>query len=162
MPWFEPTIKQFHLSQDENLCIVQKGKESNCDNNNCKKDNPEKAYITEKKKNKEGIHEINFNESIDTNNFKAITDHLSVENRKSIINLVNKYKQIFAKDKFDIGTVQEYEARIDLTIDKYCSKRPYKCTMEDKKEIEQQIARLLKRNLIEESYSPEIASFFQN
>jgi len=85
-----------------------------------------------------------------------------VENRKSIINLVNKYKQIFAKDKFDIGTVQEYEARIDLTIDKYCSKRPYKCTMEDKKEIEQQIARLLKRNLIEESYSPEIASFFQN
>jgi len=42
-------IKQFHLSQDENLCIVQKGKESNCENNNCKKDNPEKAYITEKK-----------------------------------------------------------------------------------------------------------------
>lgn len=147
-------IKQFYLSQDENLCIVQKGKESNCYNNNCKKDNPEKAYITEKNKNKEGIHEINFNECIDTNNFKAITDHLSVENRKSIINLVNKYKQIFAKDKFDIGTVQEYEARIDLTIDKYCSKRPYKCTMEDKKEIEQQIARLLKRNLIEESYSP--------
>ena len=151
-------IKQFHLSQDENLCIAQKGKESNSDNNNCKKDNSERANITDKKEkkrneNKESIHEINFNECIDTNNFKAITDHLSVENRKPINNLVNKYKHIFAKEKFDIGTVQEYEARIDLTIDKYCSKRPDKCTMEDKKEIEQQIAELLKRNLIEESYS---------
>lgn len=42
-------IKQFHLSQDENLCIAQKWKESNSDNNNCKKDNPKKANITDKK-----------------------------------------------------------------------------------------------------------------
>ena len=46
-------IKQFHLSQDENRCIAQKGKESNSDNNNCKKDNPEKANITDKKEKKE-------------------------------------------------------------------------------------------------------------
>ena len=45
-------IKQFHLSQDENLCIAQKGKESNSDNNNGKKDYLEKANITDKKEKK--------------------------------------------------------------------------------------------------------------
>ena len=50
--------------------------------------------------------------------------------------------------------MKEYEARIDLSVDTYCSKRPYKCTIEDKKEIDQQISRLLDKNLIEESYSP--------
>lgn len=47
-----------------------------------------------------------------------------------------------------------YEAHIDLLIDKYCSKRPYRCTIEDKKEIEEQVSKLLEKNLIEESYSP--------
>ena len=50
--------------------------------------------------------------------------------------------------------MKDYEAHIELTMDKYCSKRPYRCSIEDKKEIEQQIAQLLKKNLIEESYSP--------
>ncbi|CAB0039243.1 unnamed protein product [Trichogramma brassicae] len=43
---------------------------------------------------------------------------------------------------------------IDLQIDKYCYKRPCRCSLEDKAEIENQIAQLLKHNLIEESYSP--------
>ncbi|KPJ11799.1 Retrotransposable element Tf2 155 kDa protein type 1 [Papilio machaon] len=38
--------------------------------------------------------------------------------------------------------------------DKYCSKRPYRCTNEDRSEIENQISKLLEKNLIEESYSP--------
>jgi len=50
--------------------------------------------------------------------------------------------------------VKEYEARIDLSVDKYCSKRPYRCSVEDKNEIEEQISKLLKKKLIEVSYSP--------
>ncbi|XP_018393521.1 PREDICTED: uncharacterized protein LOC108772486 [Cyphomyrmex costatus] len=50
--------------------------------------------------------------------------------------------------------MKEYEARIDLIIDQYCSKRPYRCSIEDKMEIEEQITKLLRKNLIEESYSP--------
>lgn len=61
---------------------------------------------------------------------------------------------MFAKDKYDIGKVTDYEAHIDLLVEKYCSKRPYRCTMEDRKEIENQIAKLLEKNIIEESYSP--------
>ncbi|GBO99336.1 hypothetical protein EVAR_577_1 [Eumeta japonica] len=68
--------------------------------------------------------------------------------------LLNDYKHIFAKDKYDIGQVKNYEAFIDLQVEKYCSKRPYRCSLDDKKEIEKQIEQLLKNELIEESYSP--------
>lgn len=79
---------------------------------------------------------------------------LTTQQQSEIYELIDTYKAIFAKDKYDIGTVREYEARIDLLVDKYCTKRPYRCSIEDKKEIEEQIAKLLDNNLIEESYSP--------
>jgi len=79
---------------------------------------------------------------------------LEIEQQADINKLIKKYRAVFAKDKYDIGTVKEYEARIDLIINNYCCKRPYRCAIEDKKEIEQQITKLLEKNLIEESYSP--------
>ncbi|KPJ14174.1 Retrotransposable element Tf2 155 kDa protein type 1 [Papilio machaon] len=97
---------------------------------------------------------INFNEHIKEEEFRVHMSNLNTEQQSEIYKLINSYKSIFAKDKYDIGTVKEYEARIDLLVDKYCCKRPYRCTIEDKKEIEEQIAKLLDRNLIEESYSP--------
>lgn len=126
-------IKKFKLIQNEKLEIEQK-----TDN------------LTENQER----YEINFNEHIDQGNFEILTNYLSSHEEKKIEKLIEKYKNIFAKDKYDIGRVKDYEARIDLIIDKYCSKRPYKCTIEDKKEIEEQISKLLKRKLIEESYSP--------
>ncbi|CAK1578777.1 unnamed protein product [Parnassius mnemosyne] len=80
--------------------------------------------------------------------------NLNAQQEFEINTLIDKYKSSFAKDKYDIGTVRDYEAHIDLLTDKYCSKRPYRCSMEDKKEIEEQVAKLLQKNLIEESYSP--------
>lgn len=81
-------------------------------------------------------------------------NHLNQHQKSKIDKLIYKYKSVFAKDKYDVGTVNEYEARIDLLVDKYCSKRSYRCTVEDKKEIQEQIAKLLDKKLIEESYSP--------
>lgn len=52
-----------------------------------------------------------------------------------------------------LGILKDYEARIDLLVNKFCSRRPYRCTIEDRKEIEQQVAKILDNNLIEESYS---------
>lgn len=60
----------------------------------------------------------------------------------------------FAKDKYDVGIVGHYEAHIDLMVDKYYYKRPYGCTEEDRRQIENQISKRLETNLIEESYSP--------
>lgn len=41
--------------------------------------------------------------------------------------LISKYNSLFAKDKYDVGTVKGYDAQIDLLIDKYCRKR---CSIE--------------------------------
>lgn len=97
---------------------------------------------------------INFNEHIEKNDFQISMNHLTQEEKAVIDELMGKYKPIFAKDKYDIGRVTEYEACIDLFVDKYCSKRPYRCTLDDKKEINTQVAQLLKHSLAEESYSP--------
>ena len=97
---------------------------------------------------------INFNEHVNENNFKISINCIDHYKKSIIDKLIEKYKSLFAKDKYDVGTVKNYEATIDLIIEKYCSKRPYRCTIEDKLEIEQQISELLKKNLIEESYSP--------
>lgn len=112
----------------------------------------EKKNLKEEKtdlENKEGRYEIeeeeenymiNCNEHIDGKNFEIVTNHLEYEKKNDIDKLIEKYKAIFAKDKYDIGTVKNYEAHIDLLVEKYPSKRPYRCTIEDRKEIEQQFA----------------------
>ncbi|KAI4472839.1 hypothetical protein M0804_015583 [Polistes exclamans] len=104
--------------------------------------------------NKTEVCSINFNKHVEENDFKIKIDHLDGKKKIEIDKLIKDYKTVFAKNKYDIGTVTDYEPRIDLSVDKYCSKRPYRCTIEDKKEIEEQVARLLEENLIEESYSP--------
>jgi len=101
-----------------------------------------------------GKFTINFNEHIGEYDFEISINHLNYQQKAKIDEIIQKYKSIFAKDKYDIGTVKDYETRIDLCVDKYCSKRPYRCNIEDRKEIENQISKLLEKNLIEESYSP--------
>lgn len=146
-------IKQFKLVQDDNLDISQKREE-------IKKENGKDLTAEENVKNdtskevKSEENMVNFNEHIQEEEFKITMNNLNNEQKLEIYKLIDTYKSIFAKDKYDIGTVREYEARIDLVMDKYCSKRPYRCSVEDKKEIEEQIAKLLDKKLIEQSYSP--------
>lgn len=153
-------IKSFKLIQCENLKITQKNENkvriNDKNNEGVSKNEKINSMLIDMKDidNYEKNYTINFNEHVKENDFQIKIDHLN-ENQKSEINkLIDKYKSIFAKTKYDVGTVREYEARIDLLTDKYCSKRPYRCTVEDKKEIEEQISKLLEKELIEESYSP--------
>lgn len=159
-------IKEFKLIQDENLNITQKMEIINSKNE--RSDFPDlvipkmNIFI---KKNKDyiqtdpeplygGDRQVNFNEYVIEENFKIKVDHLNSHQRSEIEKLIENNKTVFAKNKYDIGTVNEYEARIDLLLDKYCSKRPYRCSIEDRTEIENQISSLLESKLIEESYSP--------
>lgn len=151
-------IKEFGLIQNENLKITQKQHLENTNENKIennftnKKTKPE---ITMKNNNNNITeYKINFNEHVNEEDFEMKINHLNNNQKLEIERLIGKYKSIFAKNKYDVGTVNGYEARIDLLMDKYCSKRPYRCTVEDKKEIEMQIAQLLDKKLIEESYSP--------
>lgn len=141
-------IKKYKLIQNEELKITQK---QYLQEGTIKKEeaiNKEESEDNRYKKK----YEINFNEHI--KEFEIKVNHLDEKKREEINKLIQKYKSVFAKDKYDVGRVKGYEARIDLLVDKYCSKRPYRCTIEDKEEIVEQIAKLLDNKLIEESYSP--------
>lgn len=91
---------------------------------------------------------------METNEFQIKIEHVEKDKEIMIRKLLEKHKSVVAKDKYDVGTVKDYEARIDMLVNKYCSKRPYRCNIDDKKDIEKQVAKLLERNLIEESHSP--------
>lgn len=152
-------IKTFKLIQNEDLKITQKQCLTNEHKNKMKEISTDKKTNTELKSiennnNSTKECEINFNEHVKEEDFEMQINNLNTHQKSEINTLISKYNSVFAKNKFDIGTVNGYEARIDLIIDKYCSKRPYRCTVEDKKEIEEQIAKLLDNKLIEESYSP--------
>lgn len=148
-------IKIFKLTQNEELKITQK---IYLNNKNETEVEDISTNMDLKVKESNNIikeeYKINFNEHVKEEDFDMKINHLKEYEKLEINKLINKYKSIFAKNKYDIGTVNGYEARIDLLVDKYCSKRPYRCTVEDKKEIEIQIAKLLDNKLIEESYSP--------
>lgn len=76
--------------------------------------------------------------------------------------LVQENNSCFARHKYDIGKVTCYEAHIDLITNKYCSKRPHGCTITDRQEIEQQVAKLLEKKVIGESYNPFAAPVINN
>gem|GEM_PF-1416539 len=141
-------IKEFKLIQNEDLKIKQyhdpeEGEEKNKVNNI-----PEFTGYAQKN------YEENFKEHLNTDECGTRINHLNTHQQSEIDKLINKYKPVFAKDKYDIGTVRDYKAHIDLTEEKYCCKRPYRCTFVDRKEIENQVTKLLEKGLIEESYSP--------
>lgn len=149
-------IKNFNLMQNDLLEITQNVNTQQMENGEeIHKIQKQKINILEEvKKEKIKEYKINFNEHLEVTNFDISVNHLDLREQAKIENLICQYKNLFAKDKYDIGTVKGYEAHIDLLVDKYCSKRPYRCSIEDKREIEQQISKLLEENLIEESYSP--------
>lgn len=138
-------IPMFKLRLNENLEISQKIEE----------EIKEPKIILRKKKENETVnYSIKFNKHVETDEFQTKIEHLDRDKKNKIEKLIENNKSVFAKDKYDVGTVSEYEARIDLIVEKYCSKRPYRCNIKDKEEIEKQITKLLEKNLIEESYSP--------
>lgn len=97
---------------------------------------------------------VNYNAGIDVSNFEAKVDHLDTDKRRAIEDLIHTYGGVFAKDKFDVGRVKDQEAHIKLIEHKFVAKKPYRCSIPDQQEIENQISHLLKADLIEESTSP--------
>ncbi|ESO09351.1 hypothetical protein HELRODRAFT_168323 [Helobdella robusta] len=86
------------------------------------------------------ISGVNFNENMNKTMCENL-DHIEDENRrKDILNLINKYKHMFAKAKYDVGKVKSKEAEIKLTRDEYVTARPYKCkcSIVDEEEIKTQ------------------------
>lgn len=102
------SIKNFCLKQEYDFKIYQK-EEANS------KMNPSirnKKYLD------------NFNKGIPTKQFDAKLEHLPEEKRKELRLLINKYESIFAKNKFDVGKMKDYEAQIKLVERRFILKSP--------------------------------------
>lgn len=132
------SIKKFRLKQDYDLKIYQQEETI--------------SRIEPPTGNKDHLEEINEGIPIEQINVKL--EHLPNEKRKEVKYLIDKYKSIFAKNKFDVGKVKDHEAQIKLAERKFIAKKPYRCSINDQKEIEFQIKELIKTDLIEESCSP--------
>lgn len=139
------SIIKFQLCQDHK-CRITQAKE-NVERN---KNEEESVESTNKE------IEVNWNEFIPVEQFEMKTGHLDGKKKKIIFDLVDRYGSAFAKSQYDVGTVREkdYEASIELMENRYVAKRPYRCSIEDQKEIEKQVAELLKHGMIQESCSP--------
>lgn len=96
----------------------------------------------------------NFNEYASVDQVEANLGHLILREKNEIIEIIGRHENVSAKNKFDVGAVRNHEARIRLTEYRYVSKKPYRCSIPDQREIESQITKLLDARLIEESSSP--------
>lgn len=138
-------IRAFGLCQNHNLEISQYieknyNKTDNIKINEIKNNNNNTDYPI-----RDNNIEVNYNEMIPIENFEANLDHLDNDKKREINKIINEFGSIFAKDKYDIGRVQNYEAQIRLSENKYIKKKPYRCSFIDQEEINNQIKALLKK-----------------
>ena len=107
--------KEFNLYQDKNLKITQVNIQNKIDRNLSNNENIEDNKILKRQKQLT----VNFNEHFYEKNFEIQVNHLNCQEKSEVDNLIEEYKEIFAKDKYDAGTVKNYEAHIDLLVEKY-------------------------------------------
>lgn len=160
-------ITSFYLRQDYNLKIYQRSASDLTANKPTPRDFDSNKAADESAQHENEIincnpsfqeHKqeilVNYNEGINTDAFEAKLEHLPSNKSNKIKSIIKKYKNIFAQDKYDVGSFRSHEAHIKLLEHKFISRKPYRCSPTDQKEIESQITNLLKNGLIEESCSP--------
>lgn len=142
-------IKKFRLCQDHNLQISQFTEDISVPTFNTipTRSQPTSELTSEQ-------IQLNWNEYMPIEKFNADAQHLDKEKRDKIYDLIDEFKSLFAKDKYDVGTFNKQQAHITLSENKFIARRPYRCSFEDQKEIESQVAGLLQAGLIEDSCSP--------
>ena len=143
-------IRKFKLIQDDNLDILQRINEKII-----KLEDIEKTLENKQDAQFEECVEVNFHKCFDEDEIFINLDHIEEGEKKSqIVELINQYKHIFARGKFDVGHVKSREAEIKLTKEEYVTSRPYNCSIPDQIEIKNQVNKLLDADLVEESDSP--------
>ncbi|GFT32854.1 retrovirus-related Pol polyprotein from transposon 412 [Trichonephila clavipes] len=113
-------------------------------------------------KNYESKKNIKENETLKFNNNKIITKktdnvfniEIIPNSDYDIINMIiDKYKHVFAKNKFDVGELKCNSPKIILTSELPIANRPYRTSFKDDTEIKKQLDALLKAGIIKPSYS---------
>lgn len=133
-------IKAFRLKQNQQLRITQEEEEERV----LKIEDDAKLNVIDKEEVIRRIYNVEEEED----------ENLDRDKRSKITRLLNENISSFAIDKYDVGRVKNNEAHVKLTVEKYVSRRPYRTTAADRREIEEQVKRLLDAKLIVESNSP--------
>lgn len=136
-------IRKFRLIQDEKLDIFQRNDQGKKEK--LRKINWDKRY------------QANYIEEDIHKNYISKIGHLDESKSAEILKILEKNESVFAKHKYDIGQINNQEAHIKLIENRYISKKPYRCSISDEREIENQITKLLEAGFIEESQSPYAA-----
>ena len=145
-------IKLFKLMQDEELNIHQRKHEGgwipikHCATKEKDVPKKKKVHLIEAEKLNPEANEI-------SEQLNRLDMDTTEEEKKNILNLLKRRKHIFAKNKFSISQYNGEEAKIQLIEDKIVNVRPYRNSLSDQKEINDQIKALLTNGLIEESTS---------
>ncbi|GFW10818.1 retrovirus-related Pol polyprotein from transposon 17.6 [Trichonephila clavipes] len=123
--------------------ILQKGKKNNLKNYESKKNIKENETL-----------KFSNNKIITKKTDNAFNIEIIPNSDYNIINMIiDKYKHVFAKNKFDVGELKCNSPKIILTSELPIANRPYRTYFKDDTEIKKQLDALLKAGIIKPSYS---------
>ena len=146
-------IRKFQLKMNENFQIFQFNENNQMIEIQSNYTNNQFGNYYNLNRINELKNEINLLTKKNSNEFKIESD-LDINQTNILDNILNKYSNIFSKDKYDIGSINTEFCRIELTNNIPISLRSYRCSQSDQKIIDEQIQKLLEKDLIQKSYSP--------
>ena len=154
-------IKAFRLNQTDKLEVFQREKKKRKKRRKKRKKKSKKTFnLLADANEKTELIEINLIESrlTDDELDEALkSQKFDVEGegkREEILKMLNERKSVFARSKFHVSQYAGAQADIKLIDEKIVSMRPYKTSLSDEREIENQVKLLLENDLIEETDSP--------
>ncbi|UYV84114.1 hypothetical protein LAZ67_X001216, partial [Cordylochernes scorpioides] len=72
----------------------------------------------------------------------------------SFLDIINRYSHIYSSNKFDVPKLKIPPVKIHTLSDKIIALRPYRASLVDQREIQEQVNQMLKFGIIEPSFSP--------
>src|ERR1043165_3421461 len=83
-----------------------------------------------------------------------INEQITGEQRKRLLRLLEDYKDIFVKDKNELGKCEIVKHRIDTGDAKPIKQEKYRASGKERKLIEEEIKKMLEKGVIKKSMSP--------
>lgn len=84
---------------------------------------------------------------------KLITGPITVQQRKSLIELLTKYRNVFAENLAELGCAKSTQMEINLSMEKPFTYRPYRMALSEQETVRRMIGELLEAKIVKESDS---------
>ncbi|KAK9692609.1 Zinc knuckle [Popillia japonica] len=96
------------------------------------------------------------NRQVNTQNItiKDVNTELSDTDATKLLNTLNEYKDVTARDMYELGVTGKIKMKIDLTSDKPIYYKPYRLSYHERKQVQEIVDELKEADIIEDSTSP--------